>query len=149
MTTFQNRKTAIDALVTVFNSTSSWQEIYKAFPSVDEVLGKTPWLLIRGRGTSQRMKNLNTNPRSYRVVIASYVLAYSASDNWTSLNAEEKTHDLDLLVCQTIRDNVSNPAWNSIEFDEAYSQVDDIMIENLPYIREMRTVFIYLPNGAI
>jgi hypothetical protein len=149
MTTFQNRKTAIDALATVFAGTSSWQEIYKYFPSVDEVLGKTPWLLIRGRGTSQRMNNLHTNPRSYRVVIASYVLAYSAPDNWTSLNAEEKTHDLDLLVCQTIRDNVANAAWNSIRFDEAYSQVDDIMIENLPYIREMRTVFIDLANGAV
>lgn len=149
MTTFQNRKTAIDALATVFAATSSWEEIYKYFPSVDELLGKTPFLIIRGRGTSQKMANLDTNPRSYRVVIASYILAYSASDNWTSLNAEEQLHDLDLLLTQTIRDNVFNAAWNNIRFEDAYSQVDDIMIENLPYIREMRTIFIELSNGAI
>lgn len=151
MTTFQNRKTAIDALATVFAAPSpnAWQEIYKYFPSVDEVLGKTPFLIIRGRGTSQRMSSLNTNPRSYRVVIASYVLATSTPDNWTSLNAEENTHDLDLLVCQTIRDNTENAAWNNIRLDDGFSQVDDIMIENLPYIREMRTVVIDLANGAI
>lgn len=149
MTTFQNRKTAIDALVTVFAATSSWQEIYKYFPSVNELLGKTPFLIIRGRGTSQKMNNLHTNPRSYRVVMASYVLAYSASDNWTSLNAEEKVHDLDLLLTQTIRDNVANAAWNSIRFEDSYSQVDDIMIENLPYMREMRTIFIDLASGAV
>lgn len=149
MTTFANRKTAIDALATIFAGTSSWQEIYKSFPSVDELLGKSPFLIIRGRGTSQDMAGLNTNPRSYRVVTASYVLAYSASDSWTSLNAEEKTHDLDMLFCQTIRDNVSNAAWDNIRFEEAYSQVDDIMIESLPYIREMRSIFIDLRQGSV
>lgn len=148
MTTFQNRKTAVDALYTIFNATTAWQEIYKYFPSEDEVLGKNPFLIIRGRGTGQVMASEHVNPRTYRVIIASYVLATSVPDNWTSLNAEEKTHDLDLLVCQTLRDNVSNNAWDNIRFDEAISQVDDIMIESLPYIREMRTIFIELANGA-
>ena len=149
MTTFANRKTAIDALATIFASTSAWQEIYKYFPSVNELLGKSPFLIMRARGSSNRMVGQNTNPRSYRVIVASYVLAYSASDNWSSLNAEEKVHDLEVLFAQTIRDNVANAAWDNIRFDEGYSDVTDMMIESLPYIREMFTVYIDLKKGSM
>lgn len=148
MTTFQSRELVRDELVALFVANGSWQDVFNGFPGVAEISGKTPVLIIRSRGTRQRFEGMSTNPASYRFLISSWVLAYSASDNWTSADAENKLDELDTTVRQVIRDNVNLTNANNVRFDEGYSEVDDVIIEGVPYILETRIVYADLPRGA-
>ena len=102
-TTFTSRELVRDELAALFVANGSWQEVYQYHPSVNEIENKTPFLVIRSAGTQQEMANLWTNKTTYRFAIISYVLAYSASDNWTSANAEDKLDELDKAIRQVIR----------------------------------------------
>jgi len=150
MTTFQSREAVRDELGTLFTADGSWQEVYNHFPSVDEIKGKTPVLIIRSRGTQQDMANLNTNPATYRLLLSSWVLAYSSSDGWTSANAEDKLDELDKVLRQVIRDNAGGGSNADLyRFEPGMSQVDDVIIEGIPYIVETRAILVDLVNGAI
>ena len=150
MTTFQSREAVRDELGTLFTSAGNWQEVYNHFPSVDEMKGKTPILIIRSRGTDQDMANLNTNPATYRFLLSSWVLAFSDSDSWTSANAEDKLDELDKVLRQVIRDNAGGGSNADLyRFEAGLSQVDDVIIEGMPYIVETRAILADLVNGAI
>lgn len=150
VTTFTSRELVRDELVTLFVANGSWQEVYGYAPSVDELSGKTPILVIRSRGTIQNFANLETNPVTYRFVISSAVLAYSASDSWNSANAEDKLDELDKVVRQVIRNNAGSLTYGvNMRFETAVSEVSDPIREGLPYILESRFVLVDLPRGAI
>jgi hypothetical protein len=143
MTTFSSRELVRDELVVLFVANGSWQEVYGYFPSVSEMEGKTPILIIRSRGTEQDMAGLDTNPAVYRFLLSSWVLAYSESDSWTSANAEDKLDELDKTVRQIIRDNAGSLTnGDVIRFEAGQSQVDDMIIEGLPYIVETRAILV-------
>lgn len=150
MTTFQSRELVRDELAALFVANGSWQAAYGYFPSVDAIKGKTPILIIRSRGTSQDMAGLNTNPATYRFLLSSWVLAYSAVDSWTSSNAEDLLDTLDMKLRQVIRDNAGSLTnGDLIRFEQGTSQVDDVMIENLPYIVETRAILVDLIKGSV
>ena len=152
MTTFQTRELIRDDLVTLFTANGSWQSVYGYFPGTNEMKGKTPVLVIRSRGTSQDMAGAVTNPTAYRFVLSSFVLAYSenSADNWTSDDAEDKLDELDKVLRQVIRDNAGGGSYaDRFEFEPGYSQVDDIIIEGLPYIVESRGIIARLVRGAV
>jgi hypothetical protein len=119
---------------------------------VNEILAKSPLLMIRGRGTGQTTPNFYTNPTFYRIILTTMVLAYDANSSpvWTSALAEDKLDDLDRLVRQIIRNNTQNAAWNVLEFEESPSIVEDVIVgKGVPYIVESRAVLARLSSGAI
>ena len=151
MTTFPSRETARDALAALFVANNSWKGVYGYAPAAKIIAdGQFPILIIRSRGTSQEMANLNTNPRSYRFSLQSWVLATSevSGDSWTGDEAEDLLDTLDKTLCQIIRDNVSNAAWDNIRFASEYSDVVDLS-PTVPYIVETRFIYVDLRNGAI
>ena len=149
MTTFPSRETARDALAALFVSNGSWQAVYN-YGAAGKIIaeGNSPVLIIRSRGTQQSMAGLSTNPRSYRLSLQSWVLATSeiAADNWSSDDAEDKVDTLDQVLCQIIRDNVSNAAWDNLRFASEYSEVVDLN-PTVPYIVETRFIYVDLPKG--
>lgn len=148
-TTFTSRELVRDEITTKFTNNGAWQEVYGYHPSVNELENKTPFLVIRSAGTSLEMRNEWTNKTVYRFAIISYVLAYSASDNWTSANAEDKLDELDKVVRQVIRDNTASMATcDRLELDNGLSQPQDVIIEGVPYIRESRFVSAHLEAGS-
>lgn len=149
MTTFQTRELVRDELVTLFAATNKWSEVYGYFPSVEEVAGKSPVLIIRSRGTLQQMAGVGTNPVSYRFLLSSFVLAYTENGTWTSANAEDKLDELDQQIRQVIRDNANLTNADVLRFDEGGSQVVDTIIEGQPYIVETRTIIADLISGAV
>ena len=148
-TTFTSRELVRDALAALFVANGSWQEVYQYHPSVNEIENKTPFLVIRSAGTQQDMANEWTNKVTYRFAIISYVLAYSASDNWTSALAEDKVDELDKVIRQVIRNNAGSMATcDDLLLDNGLSQPQDVILEGVPYIRESRFVSAYLQAGA-
>lgn len=148
-TTFPSRELVRDELVSKFTATNAWQEVYGYHPSVNEIQDKTPFLVIRSAGTEQNMANEWTNKAIYRFAVISYVIAYRASDNWTSAHAEDKLDDLDRLVRQVVRDNAgSMTTCDDLLLDNGLSQPQDVILEGLPYIRESRFISAYLQAGS-
>ncbi len=148
-TTFTSRELVRDELVSKFVANGSWQEVYGYHPSLDEIENKTPFLVIRSAGTQQDMANEWTNKAIYRFAIISYVIAYRASDNWTSALAEDKIDDLDKVVRQVIRNNAgSMTTCDDLLLDNGMSQPQDVLLEAIPYIRESRFVTAYLQAGS-
>lgn len=150
MTTFPSREVARDALAALFVADGSWKAVYP-YGAAGRVIaeGNSPALIIRSRGTRQEMANLNTNPRSYRISLQSWILATSnvTGDSWTSDEAEDALDLLDQKLCQIIRDNVQNAAWDNIRFASEYSDVVDLN-PAVPYIVETRFIYVDLKNGA-
>lgn len=149
MTNFQSRELVRDELVTLFAATGKWAEVYGYFPAVTEVAGKSPVLIIRSRGTQQRMAGRVTNPASYRFLLSSFVLAYTDNGTWSSADAEDKLDELDTEIRQVIRDNANLTNADVLRFDEGGSQVIDTIIEGQPYIVETRTIIAELVRGAV
>lgn len=148
-TTFQSRELVRDELAALFVADGSYQETYGYAPSVNEIMGKTPVLVIRSRGTSQGFEGVWNNPVTYRFSFASWVLATSEPDNWTSANAEDKLDELDKVIRQVIRDNVSLTNATNLRFEPGFSQVVDLTPEGVPYIVETRFILADLPSGAM
>lgn len=149
-TTFQSRELVRDELGALFTSNASWQKVYQYAPSLNEIKGKTPILIIRSRGTRQDMAGVETNPTSYQFLLSSWVLAYSEDGGWTSANAEDKIDELDKTIRQIIRDNAAGGTnANLYRFDPGYSEVIDTIIEGVPYIIETRIIHAELPRGAV
>ena len=150
-TTFQSREAVRDELVTLFTNNGSWQEVYGYAPDLNEVIGKTPILIIRSEGTSQRMEGDETNPASYQFAITTWVLAYSEDGNWTSANAEDKIDELDKVVRQVIRNNAGGGSnADQYRFDPAQSEVGDVILHGgVPYMVESRLIYADLPRGAV
>ena len=149
VTSFTSRELVRDELVALFTSNNSWQEVYGYFPSVNEVANKTPFLVITSSGTIQSFGGMETNKVSYRFTLSSWVLAYSASDNWTSANAEDKLDDLDKVLRQVIRNNMGSLTYaNLLRFDGG-SEVRRVEFENMPYLLEARTLIADVIRGAI
>lgn len=150
MTTFPNRKVARDALAALFVANGTWKAVY-AYGMAGSVIadGISPVLIIRSRGTRQEMANLNTNPRSYRLSLQSWILAKSeiSGDSWSSDESEDALDLLDMTLCQVIRDNVQNNAWDNIRFATDYSDVVDLN-PAVPYIVETRIIYVDLPKGS-
>ena len=151
-TTFQSRELVRDELATLFTADGSWQSVFGYFPAVEAFKGRTPILIIRSRGTEQDMAGLETNPASYRFLLSSWVLAFSplSADNWTSTDAEDKLDELDMKLRQVIRDNAGGGTNADLyRFEPGFSQVDDVIIEGVPYIVETRAILADLKRGAI
>ena len=149
-TTFQSRELVRDELVTLFTANNSWQNVYGYFPSANEIVGKTPILVILSAGTRQDMAGVWSNPSSYRFRCLSFVLADSDSDNWTSANAEDKLDDLDRAFRQVIRTNMGSLTnADLLRFDEAYSERVDVDLGGKPYIREERNIIADLHKGTM
>lgn len=156
MTTFTSRELVRDALVTIFKASAKganqFKEIYGYAPSANEILASSPLLVIRGTGTLQEMNMQETNPTRYRLVLSVMVRSYddSVTPALDSAWAEDKIDDLDRLVRQIIRNNTQNAAWNTMDFDEEFSQKDDVIVgKGVPYIIESRSVIIKLPIGSV
>ena len=148
--TFTSRKLVRDELVTLFAATGNWQNVYGYIPDTGEIVGKTPLLIILSRGTEQEMAGLETNPVTYRFVLTSMVLAYSATDAWTSALAADKVDELDMVFRQVIRDNVGSLATaNTLRFEAKISTVEDVLVENKPYILERWAILAHLDRGVI
>lgn len=150
-TTFLSREAVRDEIAAFFVADGSWQNVYGYFPGVDDIKGKTPICIIRSRGTQMNMQGVVTNPTQYRFLISSWVLAYSANsaDSYTSATAEDKLDELDKVVRQLIRDNTTGTNYNNLLLDGGFSEVDDVIIEGVPYIVETRSVTAHLYNGAV
>lgn len=149
-TTFQSRELIRDELVALFVANGSWQNVYGYRPPITEFKGKTPLLTIRSGGTEQDMAGLDLNPTSHSFLISSYVLAYSAADSWTSAMAEDKLDELGQLVRQVIRNNTGTLTnADLLRFAPAGSQIVDIEIQSVPYIRESREIFADLKKGTM
>lgn len=154
MTTFTSREVVRDALYTLFNAyTGSGQPLQKVFnnwPKLGEAKGLSPILIMTSAGTRQEFENLNTNPAAYRIRLTSLAIAGQKNDtNVTRAAAMDKIDQLDTLVRQVIRDNVQNNAWNNIEFEPSFTEVETILFEGLPYMVETHVVITYLSKGAI
>lgn len=150
-TTFTSRELIRDELASKFVSNGSWNAVYQYHPSIEEVLNTHPFLVIRSAGTQVEMMNEWTNKRTFRFAIISYVLAYSpiAADSWTSALAEDKLDNLDMVICQVIRNNAgSMTTCDDLLLDNGLSQPQDVILEGVPYIRESRFVSAYLQAGA-
>jgi len=149
-TTFQSRELVRDQLVSLFTANNSWQEVYGYMPSVEELLGKTPFLIIRSKGTSQEMSGVETNKASYRFILSSWVLAGGKNDaSVTSSAAEDDLDTLDKVLRQVIRDNTGTITYgNIIRFESGYSEVSDVIVQGLSYITESRFILVDLPRGA-
>jgi len=150
-TTFQSREAVRDELVTLFTNNGSWQEVYGYAPDLNEIIGKTPVLMVRSRGTAQDMAGDETNPASYQFAITTWVLAYSEDGNWTSANAEDKIDELDKVVRQVIRNNAGGGSnADQYRFDPAQSEVRDVILQGgVPYMVESRLIYADLPRGAV
>jgi hypothetical protein len=149
-TTFQSREAVRDELVSLFAAEGSWQAVYGYFPSVSEMSGKTPILIIRSAGTQQVMEGQDTNPATYRFLATTFVLAYSEDGSWTSANAEDKLDELDQAFRQVIRDNAAGGVNADLyRFEPGMSQRDDLILEGVPYILEGRAILADLVNGAV
>jgi hypothetical protein len=149
LTTFTSRELVRDEIASFFVTDGSFQEVYQYFPSVAEIKGKTPVLIIRSRGTEQDFSGLNTNPTSYRFLLTTFILAFSDDDSWSSSDAEDSLDDLDKVIRQVIRDNAGGGTYaDNYRFEGGFSDVNDIMVEGLPYIVETRAVVADLPKGS-
>ena len=151
-TTFLSREAVRDELATLFTADGSWQSVFKFFPGLDAIKGRTPVLIIISRGTEQGMAGLETNPTTYRFLLSSWVLAFSplSADNWTSTDAEDKKDELDMKLRQVIRDNAGGGTNADLyRFEPGFSQVDDVIIEGVPYVVETRAILAGLKRGAI
>lgn len=150
-TTFQSRELVRDELVALFVANGSWEEVFGYFPGLDEIHGKTPVLIIRSRGTLQSMEGVFNNPSQYRFFISNWVLADSPSDSGvTSSASEDKVDELDKTVRQIIRDNTGATSNADLyQFEQSFSQVDDVIIGGLPYIVETRAIIAVLNKGSI
>jgi hypothetical protein len=150
-TTFQSRELVRDELAALFVANGTWQAVYGYRPSVKEVLGKTPVLVIRSRGTQQDMAGLYTNPATYRFSLQSWVLASSETDaTVTSAIAEDELDTLDKTLRQVIRTNAGSLAnADNIRFEESPSEVVDIVAEGLSYMIETRFILVELHGGSV
>lgn len=151
MTTFTNRKLIIDELRTLAIADGSWQDVYDYVPNTDDLQGKTPVLVILSIGTRRDMAGLNTNPTSHLLEISSWVLGFSqrTADAWSAEDAENKAHELEMKLSQLIRDNAGGGTnADSYEFDTAFSSIDRITFEGVPYIVETRRIVANQFNGA-
>lgn len=149
-TTFQSRELVRDELAALFVADGSWQEVYQYWPGTNEIAGKTPVLIIRSRGTRQDMAGVFTNPASYRFLVSSWTIAYSSAASITSSSAEDTLDTLDKTLRQIVRDNAGSLTnGDLIRFEEGYSEVIDVVAENLPYIVETRAILVDLVAGAV
>ena len=154
MTTFTSREVVRDTLYTLFNaytgSGQPLQTVFNNWPKTGEAKGLSPILMITSAGTSQSFETLSVNPTAYRIRLTSLVIAGQKNDtNVTRAAAMDKLDQLDTLVRQVIRDNVSSNAWNNINFEGGFSEPETILFEGLPYMVESHIVIARLNKGAI
>ncbi len=143
MTTFQSRELVRDELVALFVANNTWNNVYGYFPSAAELVGKTPVLMIRSRGTQQQMAALHTNKASYRFFLTTFVAIV------TGAVAEDEIDTLDKVLRQVIRDNTSLTNANNIRFASDYSDVSDVEVGGKPYILETYTIYADLASGSV
>lgn len=150
VTQFTSRELVRDELVSKFVANGAWVGVYGYEPSVDEVKGTSPFLIIRSRGTSQDMSGEFTNKTGYRFTVSSWVVASSPTDNTiTSAIAEDELDNLDKIVRQVIRDNAGGMTTSDyLAFEDGVSQVSDVIVNGLPYMVETRAIFAYLNKGV-
>lgn len=146
-TTFQSRELVRDELVALFTANGNWQNVYGYVPAVSAFESKYPILLIRGRGTEQRLNNQDNNPALYRMVLINYVLADSAG-GITSATAEDELDRLDKIIRQVIRDNAGSLTTADNLYFDGSSEVIDVKVGNVPYIQEIYTVMAHLSSGS-
>lgn len=148
MTTFQTRELVRDELVTLFTANGSWQAVYGYAPSVDEIAGQSPILVIRSRGTQTTMAGVLTNPTQYRFSLTNMVIADKVAQ--TSASAEDQLDTLDRVMRQVIRDNAGGGTYaDNFLFEGGFSEVQDMIIGGQAYIVERRFIIASLANGAV
>jgi hypothetical protein len=142
-TTFQSRELVRDELVALFQANNTWNNVYGYFPSSVELVGKTPVLVIRSRGTRQNMAGAWTNPASYRFILTNFVAIA------TSTVAEDELDTLDMTLRQVIRNNAGLiTTGDNLRFGDEYSDVSDVDIGGKFYLLETHTIYVDLPSGS-
>lgn len=150
MTTYQDRTLIRDELVTLFENTGEWVAVYGYYPAADVLVNTSPVLLITDGGTRQTQAGASTNPTAHRFILTTFVLAYDEASNWSNADAMDRLAKLDMVVRQTIRDNVSLTNADNIELDGGFSSISSVPLAGgVPYLTESRTVTAYLHRGAV
>lgn len=148
-TTFQDIDLILDEIAALFVANGGWEKVYDYYPGVDAIKGKFPVMIIQDAGTNQQMAGQFTNPVSIRILLSTWVLAYSEPDNWTTQNAIDKRRELNKTLRQIIRDNVGSLTnANNVEFD-GFSETESVIMEGIPYYVETFAIIAHVHSGAI
>lgn len=147
-TTFESRKLVRDELVALFVATGSWSEVFGYNAGVNAFGAQTPILTITSTGTALATETADSNPTSYGFLITNYVLSYRVSDGWEATDAMDTLDALDLVIRQTIFNNIGGGTnYNYLQIDPSSSTVGEGIREGLVYMVEERTIFAHLPTG--
>lgn len=149
MTTFTDREVPADALKALFVANGSWEEVYNYIPKITVLGMSSPNLIIVSGGTSTDMPSLNTNPTDFRFVLSTWVIARRDADNFTNEQAETQLNALDKTLRQIIRDNTQNAAWNNVQLEDGFSQVNREIFEGTAFLIETRAVIAHISRGEL
>lgn len=150
MTSFQDIDLIVTEIAALFTAEGSWQDVYDYFPGLSTFQGRSPVLVVIDNGTLQEFDNLHTNPTTYNILLASYVLVNSDSDaTITSEAATTQRRALNVIIRQTIRDNAGGGTYyDLIQFTPRSSQIERLNAEGLTYELEMFEVAAFLKSGS-
>ena len=139
--------------MTLAAATNAWKHVYGYRPPVTEVAKKKSFLIVMSSGSKNRFESLDNNPRAYRFTAQSYVLAYStiAADSWDSHDAEDELDAKELAMVQLVRNNTQTASWNVLQFDDSFSNRQDIILGSAgtPYIVETWQLIAFLAKGSM
>ena len=131
-TTFITRKTARDALITLFTSNNNWQKVFGYLPTEDEIKAQSPLLIIVSNGTRQEMSGVNFNKSDYSFVCTTWVKMSDIELGGTfgHDDAEDKLDALDREFRQVIRNTVALDSGKAhINFSDGQSNTNTVEAE--------------------